>query len=64
MHVPIWCELVCRVCSTHIAGRWGFVRLPKRDLVKSAKEGGAQFKHNEVFCSQKCLQKFEAEQET
>lgn len=56
MATYIWCELVCGTCSGAFDGQ--FVsdgRLPRRELVKSAKAQGAIFEGNEVYCSQQCL---------
>lgn len=60
MKAPMWVEFVCRKCSHHVVGDFvSTSHIPKRMLVKAAKNRGALFKHNEVFCSNECLDLFE-----
>lgn len=62
--VPIWCEIVCRECSTAPTGEFTSGAIPRRSLVKDARAAGYIFKHDEAFCSQRCLEQFEAQRAT
>lgn len=61
MSAPVWCEYVCRQCATHIAGEFSRQHLPKGFLNRMAKRSGAKIKHDEIFCSEVCLERFEKE---
>lgn len=62
--IPVWCEIVCRTCSNSPTGEWTADRIPKRSLVANARKCGFIFKHDESFCSEKCLVIFEKEKST
>lgn len=62
MTTPVWTELVCRTCSTASPGMFSLngkinVQMLRADSAKA----GWQFKHDECFCSVKCLREHEAE---
>jgi hypothetical protein len=47
----VWCEIVCIKCSEAHAGRHVTdSRIPKRELIKEAKEGGWVFKDQDAYC--------------
>ena len=56
--IPVWCELVCRECSTTTAGRFSYGSPGRNHMHKEAMEEGWLFRHNECFCSRKCLEEY------
>lgn len=62
--VPIWCELVCRQCSETIVGEFSYGAIPRRELkTKASRDYGTVFKHDDVFCGEHCLSRFEREKQ-
>lgn len=61
MKIPVWTELVCRTCSNASPeGRFtSDGKVDIKGLQEVAASRGWQFKHNECFCSSRCLKKFE-----
>ena len=62
MATPVWTELVCARCAEATPGQFsmnGKIRV--RELRADAAARGWKFKHNECFCSTKCLELFEQE---
>jgi hypothetical protein len=62
MKFPVWTELVCRMCSRAGVGSYVFGTIKRRALKRSAVNTGWKFKHNEAFCSEGCLRRFEKEE--
>lgn len=53
MSTYVWCELVCDHCSATISGEFSTSdRIPRTSLKKDAKEKGAVFSGDDVFCSE------------
>lgn len=57
----MWCEIVCRSCAHTSNGQFTSSSIPKRSLTKEAREAGYIFKYDEAFCSDKCLEQYESE---
>lgn len=57
--IPVWSELVCLSCATTTSGEFNSGKLRKQSMVAHAKRQGWLFKHDDCFCSQKCLTQFE-----
>jgi hypothetical protein len=53
--IPMWCELVCHVCSRCCMGQFCTAGSPRNDLVKQARHEGWRFEFDECFCSDQCL---------
>ncbi|AKF13439.1 hypothetical protein PHIN3_176 [Sinorhizobium phage phiN3] len=60
--VPIWCEIVCVDCATQASGQFTYGAVPRQSLKNDAIKRGWKFKHDECFCSNRCLVRWEQEQ--
>ncbi|MEX3983806.1 hypothetical protein AB4Y45_33010 [Paraburkholderia sp. EG287A] len=63
MKVPVWTELVCASCKQASPGcttSTGHIDVDY--LTSAARDAGWLFKHDKCFCSQPCVDDFEAKQ--
>jgi len=51
MSLPVWCELICDECSTHLAAQWhSGSHIPREALKAEAERGGAVVRDNTIIC--------------
>ena len=49
--IDIWCEIVCRSCAeAHFGQMVSSNRIPKREIIKAAKNGGWTFVGQDPYC--------------
>ena len=58
----VWCEIVCRGCSSSVAGLFVSGPIPRREMKKDALAYGWKFEHGESFCCKYCLEEYEEEE--
>lgn len=61
--MPLWTELVCRYCAGTGCGQFTSGQRNRDKLRKRALAEGWLFKHDDVFCSKRCLQGYESDLE-
>lgn len=51
MSTPVWVEFVCGGCATSVGGRYTKQTVPRREMLKAAKEQGWRFdKNGDCYC--------------